>query len=158
MALTLLCGPALGAAVPDAGQTSRELQRQPDLNTPKPVTPLRSQPSAAPSAAANDVRLEVKAIVITGQQDLVPAGGLEALVADLIGAEHSLGELDAGAARITAYLRERGYAVARAYLPAQEIKNGVVSIRVLPGLVGHTLMQNQSRHSPRLWLKASGQF
>ena len=143
--LSSLSAQAAPIPQPDAGQTIRELQKQPELNAPKAVTPLRPAGEAAPKASANDaVRFAVKAIHVTGNSVFV-AGELEALVANLIGGEHSLAELDAGAARISAYYRERGYVVARAYLPEQEIRDGVIRINVMEGLVGQRHINNQSR-------------
>ena len=150
VALTLALGSSLGAIAaplaPDAGQTSRELQKQPDLNGPKVVVPLRAEPEGANAAGADDkLRIAVKAILIAGNNDTVPAQALDSLVADLIGGDHSLAELDAAAERITAYYRAHDYVVARAYVPAQEVKDGVVVIRVLLGLLDHQILQNHSR-------------
>lgn len=147
-ALTIILLASLSAhaapVAPDAGQTIRELQKQPELNAPKAVTPLRPDGESAPKGAANgNVRIAVKAIHVSGNS-IYPASELEALVANLIGGEFTLAELDAGAARITAYYRERGYVVARAYLPEQEIKNGVVVIKVLEGIVGQQRINNQA--------------
>ena len=149
LTLTLIVSLSAYAAPvpPDAGQTIRELQKQPELNPPKAIAPLRIEgEGAAQGAASDDVRIAVKAIHVSGSSVFM-AGELEALVADLAGGERSLAELDAGAARITAYYRERGYVVARAYLPAQEIVDGVVTINVLEGLVGQQRLNNQSRLS-----------
>jgi hemolysin activation/secretion protein len=66
------------------------------------------------------------------------------LVADLAGPDRSLTDLRAGAARITAYYRQKGYAVARAYLPAQEIKNGAVTIKILEGRIDQVRLDNHS--------------
>lgn len=130
---------------PDAGQTIRELQKQPELNVPKAITPLRSDGEVAPKGTGRtDVQIAVKAIHVSGNS-IYTASELEALVADLVGGEHSLDELNQGAARITAYYRERGYVVARAYLPEQDIKGGVVVIKVLEGIVGQQRIDNQSR-------------
>jgi hemolysin activation/secretion protein len=112
------------------------------LNTPKAVTPLRSE-ETAPKPGTSDSKITLKAIHITGNT-LFTAAELEALVSDLVEGEHSLSELNAGAARITAYYREHGYVVARAYLPAQDIKDGIVTINVMEGLVGQVKMHNQS--------------
>ncbi|MDP2142951.1 MAG: ShlB/FhaC/HecB family hemolysin secretion/activation protein [Gallionella sp.] len=132
---------------PDAGQTSRELQKQPELNAPKATAPVRVEGEAvAESASDNRVRIVIKTIHISGNTTFAPSE-LEALVADLINGEHSLADLDAGAARITAYYRERGYVVARAYLPMQDIKDGAVEVRVLEGQVGARRLTNQSRLS-----------
>lgn len=148
-ALTIILLSSLSAhaapVAPDAGQTIRELQKQPELNPPKAVTPLRLEGEAAPKGPANnDVRIVVKAIHVSGNS-VFTAGELEALVANLIGGEHTLAELDQSTARITAYYRERGYLVARAYLPEQEIKEGVVVINVLEGVVGQQRLNNQAR-------------
>jgi hemolysin activation/secretion protein len=141
------------SVAPDAGQVSRELQKQPDLNPPKTITPLRPDADAAPKGlASQDARIAVKAIQVSGNS-IYPASELQALVADLVGGEFTLAELDRGAARITAYYRERGYVVARAYLPEQEIKNGVVVIKVLEGIVGQQRIHNQALLSDQ---RASG--
>lgn len=152
-ALTVLLFAQFGSAVsaaplaPDAGQMLNELQKQPELNPPKAVTPLRPEEDTAHKGTINDdVRIVVKAIKVSGSS-VFAAGELEALAASLIGGEHTLAELEAAAGRITAYYRERGYVVARAYLPAQEIKDGVVVINVLEGYIGKQSINNQSRLS-----------
>jgi hemolysin activation/secretion protein len=128
---------------PDAGQTNRELQKQPDLNAPKAVAPVRVEGEAAKGVVDDGLRIAIKAIRISGNS-VFATGVLEALVADLINGERSMANLDAGAARITAYYRERGYVVARAYLPAQDIKDGAVEIRVLEGQIGGQSINNRS--------------
>lgn len=151
LTLALLASAAHAAPVPpDAGQTIRELQTQPEFNPPKTTPPLRIEGGTAPrNAASETVRIKVAAIHIKGNT-VFPTSELEALVADLAGGEHSLAELDAGAARITAYYRARGYVVARAYLPAQDIVDGTVEIVVLEGLVGQVNIHNQSRLSDKV--------
>jgi hemolysin activation/secretion protein len=72
---------------------------------------------------------------------------LEALVADLVGGEHALAELVEGADRITAYYHEHGYIVARAYIPAQEVREGALTINVQEGRVGEQHIENRSRLS-----------
>jgi hemolysin activation/secretion protein len=150
LVLSLLSSAAYAAPVaPDAGATSRELEKQPMPNAPKAVAPLRSEEAvAAQPAAADDIKITVKAIRITGNS-LFATAELEALVANLLGGEHTFAELDAGAARISAYYRERGYVVARAYLPAQDIKDGIVAINVMEGIIGQLNINNQSRVSDK---------
>lgn len=132
-----------------AGPTLRELQQQLDLNTPKKKSPpprIEGETSP-PTVMANDnARMAVKAIHVTGIT-VFSAAELESVVAYLVGGEHTLAELNAGAARITAFYHERGYVVARAYLPPQEIKDGVVAINVLEGHIGKQNVNNQSRLS-----------
>jgi hemolysin activation/secretion protein len=150
LTLSLLSSIAFAApTAPDAGTISRELQNQPVLDTPKTVVPLRSEKAAPAPSTAGDVKIAIKAVLVTGNT-LFTAAELEALVADLAGGEHSLAELNKGAARITAYYRARGYVVARAYLPAQDIKDGIVTINVMEGLVGQVSIKNQSRISDKV--------
>ena len=81
-------------------------------------------------------RLAIARIRIEGNVSL-PLSELTPLVAGLEGRELTLGELRAGAARITSYYRAHGFIVARAFIPAQAISDGVIVIRVLEGqLVG----------------------
>lgn len=140
--------PVMAAPVaPDAGQTILELQKQPDLSLPKTTTPLKPEEFAAPKASPNDdVRLMVKTIHVSGNS-IIATDELEALLGDLAGSELTLGELSQGAARITAYYHQRGYIVARAYIPAQEIKDGAVMIKVQEGSIGEQRINNQSRLS-----------
>lgn len=134
-------------AAPDAGQTIRELQKQPELNAPKPMAPLRIEEDVTRKEPAHDdVRIAVRAIHVSGSRAFA-AAELETLVANLAGGEHTLAELYQGAARITAYYRAHGYVLARAYLPAQDIRNGVVVIAVVEGRLGERRIDNRSRLS-----------
>ena len=146
--LALLCSLPTHAApvVPDAGQMMHDLQKQPEWNPPaNAATPLRPEQEGASKGSANDsARIAVKAIHVSGSSAYT-AQELETLIADLIGSDHSLAELDAAAARITNFYREHGYVVARAYLPEQEIKDGVININVLEGTIGQRSINNQAR-------------
>ena len=149
LAVTFLATLSAHAApvAPDAGQTIRELQKQPALHAPKTTAPLRLEEDVTRRGSANgDVRIAVNGIRVSGSSAFA-AAELEALVSDLIGGEHTLAELYQGAARITAYYRERGYIIARAYLPAQEIQDGVVVIDVVEGRIVERQITNQSRLS-----------
>jgi hemolysin activation/secretion protein len=144
LALVLLQigAPQAAPVAPDAGQTLRELQQQPALPATQAIPPLRIE-GAAEGARAGDVRFLVKSFRISGNT-AIPTAALHALVADLVGGQQSLAELNAAVARITAYYRDRGYTVARAYLPAQEIKDGVVAIDVVEGRIDQRRLRNRS--------------
>ena len=129
-------------SVPDAGRVLRDLQQ-----TPVPLVPniVPSLPASiqADQALANEVKVRINSIIITGNQEL-PTPELQALVASLAGGEQGLSQLNAAAARITAYYRERGFAVARAYLPAQDITSGTVTINVIEGRISSHRLTNNS--------------
>jgi hemolysin activation/secretion protein len=55
------------------------------------------------------------------------------LLKDFVGKELSPDDLQRAADVITRHYRDRGYFVARAYVPAQDIRDGIVEITVLEG-------------------------
>ena len=145
-AALLQCEAVYAAAVPpDAGQTLRELQAPPTPDVPREIPPLTIE-DGHESNPASDIRFMIKSVQITGNSK-VPTPALRALVADIVGAEHSLTELRAAVARMTDYYRQRGYPVARAYLPAQEIRDGAVTIGIIEGRLDKRVIDNHSRLS-----------
>lgn len=134
---------ALAASAPDAGQTLQSLV--PPLQLP----PRQSLELNLPDAPAAEVKpggpsLQVRGFVLDGNA-AIPAAELLPLLDDLKGRSVSLGELRAGAGRITRLYRERGYPLARAYLPTQEIEAGVVKIAVLEGRYGEIRVDGKAR-------------
>ena len=88
-------------------------------------------------------KIHVEKISITGQ-NLYSEEVLQPLINEAYGKDLTLGELEVYARRITQYFHEQGYLVARAAIPAQTIKNGVVTINVLIGQYGQFQVQNNS--------------
>ena len=58
-----------------------------------------------------------------------------------------LPELEKVADVVTAAFRERGYSLVRAYIPAQEIKDGIVEIAVSEGRVGEIIVRGNKNYS-----------
>jgi hemolysin activation/secretion protein len=146
LALSLLSIEAIAQTPPrpDAGQILREVQ-PPALRVPEAVPPPRTE-EPQPDAGAIDARIMVKSFRISGNT-AISTETLLPLIVDLAGTERSLRELHGAAARLTAYYRQQGYAVARAYLPAQEIKDGVVAINIIEGRIDKRRLSNESRLS-----------
>ncbi len=132
------------AGPPDAGQSIRDIEQAP-LRLPPRQTLDLDLPDAPPTEVkAGGPRVQVTAFTLSGNA-AIGTDELLPLLADLRGRAVSLGELQAGANRLTRLYRERGYPLARAYLPAQEIDHGVVRIAVLEGRYGQVQLQNHSR-------------
>lgn len=129
-------------APPGAGQ---QLQQIP----PAPIAP-RAAPSihieqgAAPLAGAPaGTKVRVATLHVTGQtlfseQELVTAAGFTP--GDL-----DLGEMRRLAARIAAFYTARGYILAQAYVPAQDVAEASVTIAVVEGRYGAITLNNRSR-------------
>ena len=92
--------------------------------------------SSQPAVSSDPVtRVRVDRFVVTGVS-VFPEDQIQALLASGKGQELTLAEIDGLAARITALYRERGYILARAYVPAQDVRDGTVEIAVVEGRVG----------------------
>jgi hemolysin activation/secretion protein len=91
----------------------------------------------------------VKAIRISGNTSF-DTHTLHALIAEAEGRELTLPELNERVVRITDFYHAHGYPLARAIIPAQTIRDGVVSIEVIEARYGRILLDNQSRVSDAL--------
>lgn len=132
-------------ATPDAGRVLRDLQQSPGPAL-APVLPLQRIEEGVDAGPGPQAKVLVKAIHITGNQE-IPRPELAPLVAALTGTERSLAQLNAAARRITAYYRSKGFAVARAYLPAQDITDGVITIAIIEGRIASYSVNNHARLS-----------
>ena len=113
----------------------------PPLDIQQPI-PL----AAAPDAAADLLKIVVKSLHITGAQvfaaaDLIGVCGFSA------GRAYTLTEVRAMAASMERYYHSHGYPVAQAYLPAQDINDGAITIAVAEGHYAQVLVRNQSHVS-----------
>lgn len=143
--------PATHAQIPDAGRSMRDIESTAPAIAPRPARPTlddSATPPAAPSATGQSAgpRLTLRRFTLTGNR-VYGADELQAALADLVGTEQDLDGLRAAADRVTRYYQDRGYLLARAYLPPQEIQDGVVSIAVQEGVYDDIALDNRSRVS-----------
>ena len=141
-AAALLCGaaclaglePADAAGPPDAGSVLQQLRPLP-APAPREEAPavLPAAPEAAPASTEGaTARVHVAQIRISGASVFAQAE-LLAVVQDAVGRELDFAGLEELAARLSRFYRRHGYTVARAYLPPQDIQDGVVEIAVVEG-------------------------
>lgn len=152
----LLLSAALGVAVPRAALAQAQPpsggQLQQQLTLP-PAPANASQPSLSieqhgGARSANGTPIRVRVIEITGNT-LLPTARLHALVAAAEGRTLTLGQLQALAGRITEFYHRHGYPLASAYVPAQRIENGRVTLAVLEARYGKVRLDNRSTTSNR---------
>lgn len=131
--------------IPNAGS---QMQQLPPATVPQKLAPqVEIKPGIAPAQSPSDsARLRVNALRVTGAQAYSQAE-LLALTGFRPGTEQSLTDLRAMAARIADHYHRNGYFVAQAYLPAQDIKDGVVTIAVMEGRFGKVTLNNQTNVS-----------
>jgi len=139
---------AAAQTVPDAGSLLQQIK--PTL-PPVPSsngTGLTVMPEASAALPAS-APFVVQRIEITGNQRVATAT-LHALVADAEGSSLDFPALGRLAGRITAYYRAQGYPLARALIPAQTIRDGVVVVQVVEARYGKVQLDNQSQVSDAL--------
>jgi len=132
----VLAAASAGAqGLPGIGDAVRETEKT------RPQPPVETRPKidvdrpAQPPAADDAVRFRVDRIRLSGAT-AIPEADLTALLLPYVGRELTLADLNAAAAAVTQLYRARGYLVARAYVPAQEIRDGTVELGVLEGRYG----------------------
>lgn len=120
------------SAQPDAGSLLRELERQqqrlPDRLPEIEIQTVR--PALKPTAG---VRVVVKSVRFAGAADLATEAELQAVVAYAIGKELDFAGLEQLARAVTEFLRGRGWFLAEAYLPKQDVTDGHIEIVIRPG-------------------------
>lgn len=133
--------------VPGAGTQLRQL---PQPTAPeKPAPNLDIQRPAAPADAADaGASVRVTSLRVTGQTVFSEAE-LLAATGFAPGGDLTLGQLRTLAVRISEHYHARGYFLTQAYLPAQSIENGIVTIAVLEGRYGKIDSRNGARISDR---------
>jgi len=120
---------------PDSGSIYQE-NRQPLVTPPKlGVDVLPKAPEPKPALGAPGLKLVVSSFRITGNT-IYPESVLLEQVTEFVGKEQTIDGLNDAATKVRAYYRERGYFLAQAYLPQQEIKSGVVEIAVIEARLG----------------------
>lgn len=149
--LVLVAQVSWAQTLPSAGGQMQQVPPSPTRpetwtpNVPTRPDSVQIQPPMTPTQAPASVtlftlqRLQVKGATAFAEADLLQVAGFEP------GRELSLQALQAMAERITQHYRRNGFLMARAYLPAQEIRNGVGSLVVLEGQYGQVQLNNTSR-------------
>ncbi|MDO8277754.1 MAG: POTRA domain-containing protein, partial [Burkholderiaceae bacterium] len=132
----------LAADPPSAGGQLQQIPLPPSLQ--RDVPEIRVAPPNAPvDAAADATKVMVRSLRVTGQTHYSEAE-LLSITGFVPGTELNLRDLRGMAWRISDYLHRNGYVVAQAFLPAQEIRDGVVTIQVMEGRYGAIRLRNES--------------
>lgn len=150
----VLAGAALAQVRPDSGRMLEDSRTGGAPQPPRPAPRLETQEPVRPALTAPDsFRVLVKGFRVT-RATVFAESDLTALLKAYVDRELGLADLEEAAAVITRYYRDRGYFVARAYVPAQEIRDGIVEITVLEGRLGAIKLfvpeGRRSETSPRL--------
>lgn len=139
---------AFAAEPPTAGGQIQQIPSSPvPQKTAPPVQIERG--TEAVMAATDSLPILVNTLNTTGQT-LYTEAELVAITGFRPGSQLTLAELRAMATKISDHYHRNGYFVAQAYLPAQDVKDGAITIAVLEGRYGKITLRNQSRLSDSL--------
>jgi hemolysin activation/secretion protein len=133
----------LAQQAPDAGQQIQQIPQPPIVKRPASDI-LFDTPKTREEVEVAGPKVRVNAIAVTGAtlfsaEELISAAGFTP------GSALDLSDLRNIASRIARYYNDRGYFLAQAYVPAQNVEGGSVNIAVVEGRYGSVDLRNQSR-------------
>jgi len=134
------------SAPPDAGQILQE-PRAPQSRPPATPLALSIDKPAAGAVAEGGPQIQLNRIRLRGNTAF-STEALQRLLADAVGRQLTFADMTRLANRVTQHYRAVGYLVARAYLPAQEVRDGVLEIVILEGTLGVIELRNTAGLNP----------
>lgn len=126
--------------MPDAGSLLRQTER--NLNLPNsPAAPPRRETSPSPTSKPGETTVTVVRFQFKGNTRLSETQ-LQTAVAPFMGRPLNFLELQQAADAVATAYREAGWIV-RAFLPKQEIDQGIVTIQIVEAVFGETKVQGE---------------
>jgi hemolysin activation/secretion protein len=141
VALAQTAMPSLPYNLGNAVQQADEARK----SAPPPVTGVPVLPELhEPLFAMKDKStLFVRAFEVTGPEIVDPAA-VHAILEPYENRKLTLAEIYEAADKVTAFYREQGYIFAKAYVPAQDARHGLLRIKLVPGQYGAITLHNES--------------
>ncbi len=148
--LLVAAGPT-AAAPPDAGTILREFKEP--SPPPRRETRPPSEPQISPSDDKTGTKIRVAGFDFEGST-LFSQEELREELADFLGRELTMDQIEVAAQRIVSFYSKRGR-IASAFLPPQEVKEGRVLIKIIEGTLGSVTIdpKSKSRLRPDLALR-----
>lgn len=147
--LTSVGAPAAFLPPTGAGQLGNQLRQEAHTTQPAPSAPSLSLPSGENGAARapkSDARVTLKQVSFTGDVAVrgVTQDAVQEVVSPWLNRPVSFADLQAMTDAVTQHYRNRGVLLARAILPPQTIKDGVLKIEIIPGKYDSASLSNTS--------------
>jgi len=125
------------------------LKRDQQLNKPAPAQPSISLPGEKPAGEVSDVKNIAVIRFEVDESAVLSADEIEGVLAPYRGTTVSLKDLFAAIAQLNKLYDAKGAKTSRAILPAQDVKDGVVKIRLVEARLGGISISGEK------WLKES---
>jgi hemolysin activation/secretion protein len=117
---------------PDAGALQQQIERERSQQLPRRMAP--EKPSMPTEMQPSGITVTVREFRFVGNT-LIPAERLASVVAAYMNRPLDFNQLQSAAAAVADAYREAGWIV-RAYLPQQDIRNGIVTIQIVEAVFG----------------------
>lgn len=144
--LPLSAQAALPSVVPDAGRLIREQQQQP-VEAPRPGTALELPAPARSLLEAGGSTVTLAAVGFTGNTAFTQER-LQAALGPVSGKSYDFAGLYELADKVSDFYRAEGYPFAKAFVPVNGLKGGMLTIQVVEGRYGErTVQADDARHA-----------
>ncbi len=132
----------LAVTPPSTGDILRQTEK-PKIEETQKTLPSLAKEYKAPLSVKDDFTTEVKEFTFSGNS-IYSSEELNQLITSNTNTQMGINKLKELASIITKHYRDTGYFVARAYLPEQKLKDGVVEIAIIEGTYGGFEVKNSS--------------
>lgn len=123
------------AAGPDAGSLmQQQLRSMPKAAERLPQAEAVPPELLSPKTTAGQ-KVTIKAVRFTGAQGLATEDDLQSVVRGVINKPQGFAELEQLADAVTRFLKDKGWLLARAYLPQQDLTDGLLEIVIVQGRI-----------------------
>ncbi len=133
--LMLLTAACVAQAQTDAGSILQQQRTVPPSldKLPKPAAPAQAEPS--PLRDTGGQQVVIRSVQFSGHLDLATSEELQAQIQPLLKPSLSFGQMQQLTDTVTRHLKNKGWILARAYLPEQDLSTGVLQITVQSGRI-----------------------
>lgn len=143
--LALVTSPAYAQTRPassQAGAVQQGLEERPFVSKPLKAEdmPFRVEKPEREIEIPEGIKIVIKKINLTGNT-VIPTAELTPIISKYEGKELTFKDLTEMSRELESTYHTRGYFLAQAYLPEQEIKEGVIKVVILEGKLGKVLIK-----------------
>ncbi|TAL21767.1 MAG: ShlB/FhaC/HecB family hemolysin secretion/activation protein, partial [Nitrospirae bacterium] len=131
-----------------SGEILQQLEKKEIVPKPSPETPVIEKKEEKPPKAVDGKKILIRQIKLQGAA-LIEEQTLKTILSKYENKELTLSEMNQIAEDITANYRKQGYILAYAYIPPQEIKDGILEISVIEGKTGEITVRGNKSYSAK---------
>ncbi len=131
--------------IPDAGTVLNEIPEQ-DVNTYQKSNVYIDSQATVSDYSTDPTPIPIRKILVTGNT-IIESNELTAITSEYENSVLKLADIQKLVDKITSVYVKKGYFTSRAYLPKQEILDGVLKINIIEAKIGKIQLNNQSHVS-----------